>query len=314
MTLSYRNGVSIGEIVVYIPALAIALFLCIKHGFGRSSGWYFMIVLSLARIIGAAMELATISSPTSVALYTGSAILTNVGFSPLVLATLGLLSRLIESIHKSHKTIIDTRMLKVIELVIVIGLILGIVGGVDAGSDFSKSGHYTPGALNKAGTALLVVSFAFIIISIIMTSFAVPHAEQGEHRLFYAMVVALPFLTARLIYSCFSTFSHNKNFNLLSGNTTVLLCVALLEELAVVVIFEGVGLTLKKIEKVEHVAAPVSSRDSSEPMAEGESEPEEKKENMALKVFKYTILGRVVMSFIGDKDAKHGDVEMAGQK
>jgi len=229
-----------------------------------------MIVLSLARIIGAAMELATISSPTSVALYTGSAILTNVGFSPLVLATLGLLSRLIDSIHKSHKTIIDTRMLRVIELVILIGLILGIVGGVDAGSDYGKSGHYTPGSLNKAGTALLVVSFAFIIISIIITSFATPHAEQGEHRLFYAMVVALPFLTCRLI--------------------------------------------LKKIEKVEHLPAPVSSRDSSEPMAEGQSEPGEKKENMALKVFKHTILGRVVLSFMGDKDAKHGDVEMQGSK
>ncbi|TVY25999.1 hypothetical protein LHYA1_G005025 [Lachnellula hyalina] len=310
MTLTYRNGVSIGEIILYIPALAIAIFLCIKHGFGRSSGWYFLIVLSLARIIGAAMELATISSPKSVSLYTGSAILTNVGFSPLVLAALGLLSRLSDSIRKSYKTIVDARMLRMIELVIFVGLILGIVGGVNAGSNFSKTGHYTPSTLNKVGTALLVVSFGFIIISIIFISFATPHAEQGEHRLFYAVVAALPFLTCRLVYSCYSTFSHNKNFNLITGNTTILLCVALLEELAVVIIFEGVGLTLKK---VEHVL--VSNRDPSEPLAQGQSEGEPwKKENMALRIFRHTILGRVVMAFVGNKDEKYGDVEMHGQK
>ncbi|TVY86190.1 hypothetical protein LAWI1_G008766 [Lachnellula willkommii] len=311
MTLTYRNGVSIGEIILYIPALAIAIFLCVKHGFGRSSGWYFMIVLSLARIIGAAMELATISSPTSVSLYTGSAILTNVGFSPLVLAALGLMSRLIDNIRKTHKTIVDARMLRLIELVIFVGLILGIVGGVDAGNDFSKSGHYVPGALNKAGTSLLIVSFGFIVIAVVLTSFATPYAEQGEHRLFYAVVVALPFLTARLVYSCFSTFTRNKNFNLITGNTTILLCLALLEELAVVIIFEGVGLTLKKVENV-HV--PVSSRDSSEPIAQVQSEGGPKKENLGIRIFRHTILGRVVMSFVGNNDAKHGDVEMQGQK
>jgi hypothetical protein len=305
MALSYRNGVSIGEIVLYVPTLAIAIFLCIKHGFGRSSGWYFLIVLSLARIIGGAMELATIKSPTSVSLYSGSAILTNVGFSPLVLAALGLLSRLLDNINKTHKTIVNSRILKLIELVIFVGLILGIVGGVDAGSNYSKTGHYTPSSLNKAGTALLVVSFGFIVLALIIASFSTPHAEQGEHRLFFAVVASLPFLVCRLIYSCFSTFTHNKNFNLITGNTTILLCVALLEELAVVIIYEGVGFTLKK---VEHVHVPVGSRDSSKPMRQGQGEP--KKENMALKIFRHTIIGRIVMS----SGEKHRDVEMQAQK
>jgi hypothetical protein len=50
MTIDYRNGVGIGEIIVYVPCLFVAIYLAIKHGLGRSSGWYFLIVFSLARI------------------------------------------------------------------------------------------------------------------------------------------------------------------------------------------------------------------------------------------------------------------------
>jgi hypothetical protein len=52
MGLNYRNGVSIAEIVVYVPSLAIAIFLSVRHGFARSSGWMFLIVFCLARLIG----------------------------------------------------------------------------------------------------------------------------------------------------------------------------------------------------------------------------------------------------------------------
>jgi hypothetical protein len=52
MGLTYRNGVSIAEIIVYVPSLAIAIFLSVRHGFARSSGWMFLIVFCLARLIG----------------------------------------------------------------------------------------------------------------------------------------------------------------------------------------------------------------------------------------------------------------------
>jgi hypothetical protein len=304
--IGYREGVAIGELVVYVPALSIAIFLAVKHGFGRSAGWFFLIMLSLARIIGAAMQIAIVSNPTSISLYTGSAILTNTGFSPLMLATLGLLSRLLDSINRSKKTIINTQMLKLIELIIVVGFILGIVGGTEAGTNFSKTGTFVPSALNKAGTALLVVSFAITVIFIAIVSFDSPHAEAGEHRLFFAIVVSVPFMIVRLVYSCLSTFTHNKAFSLISGNETILLCVALLEELVVVIIYEGVGLTLRKLPK----ALPVGSRDSSEPMQGGQP----KKDNMALKIFKHTILGRIVFAFIPDKKSNDHDVEMQHQQ
>ncbi|KAF4636800.1 hypothetical protein G7Y89_g1295 [Cudoniella acicularis] len=314
MTLTYRDGISIGEIVVYIPALFIAIFLAIRHGFGRNSGWYFIILFSLARILGGALELATISNPTSIGLYTGSAILTNVGFSPLELATLGLLSRLLENINKTHKTILSPRVLNLIQLIITVGLILGIVGGVDAGSNYDTTGKFQPTTLNKAGTALFIASYVLTVIATIIASFSASHAESGEHRLLFAVAFSLPFLLVRLVYSVFSTFTHNKDFNLLTGKPTVLLCMALLQELAVVIVFEAVGLTLKKLPKVAQGAQIVGSMDSSDAsqLQNGAQKPQQK-ENVFLKIAKHTIIGKVVMAIVGSGKNQSRDLEMNGE-
>jgi hypothetical protein len=318
MTVTYRNGVSIAEIVVYVPALFIAAFLAIRHGLGQNSGWLFLIIFCLARIIGPCMQLATISDPTNTSLYTGSAILQNVGLSPLELAAIGLLSRLLDSIHKTKRTMLHTSMFHLIHLIIVVGLILGIVGGIDASDSYISSGFksYTPTDLNKAGTALFIVSYVAIVILTVIMSFYVSHAEQGEKRLFMAVAISLPFILVRLVYSIISTFTKNKNFNLLNGSVTVVLCVALIEEFVVMAVYEGTGLTLKKVPKEEHFEATqqICSHDSAAPVqgqhTDGRVPRQQKQqmpENKFLKIAKYTIIGRIVMALIPNKDK---DVEM----
>lgn len=80
------------ELVVYFPALIIATIVCIRHGFGRSSGWVFTMFLCLVRLIGACCQLGTYQSQ-STGLLEATVILESIGISPLLLATLGLLSR-----------------------------------------------------------------------------------------------------------------------------------------------------------------------------------------------------------------------------
>lgn len=95
MTIGYRQGVSIAILVFYFPALAIAIFLSIRHGFRRASGWRFMIIFTLARVLGSCLELATISQPRNYSLFIGYATLINIALSPLELVAYGLLSRVI---------------------------------------------------------------------------------------------------------------------------------------------------------------------------------------------------------------------------
>ena len=95
MTIGYRQGVSIAVLIFYVPALATAIFLCIRHGLRRTGAWRFMIIFTLARVLGSSLELATISQPDNHSLYIGYATLINIALSPLELVSFGLLNRVV---------------------------------------------------------------------------------------------------------------------------------------------------------------------------------------------------------------------------
>lgn len=86
-----RGGISILELCIYLPLSIIAVIVCKRHGFGRSSGWIFTLLLCVIRVLGACCQLATYQHPSR-GLFEVVLILSSVGLSPLLLATLGLLT------------------------------------------------------------------------------------------------------------------------------------------------------------------------------------------------------------------------------
>ena len=302
MAIGYRNGVSILLLVFYLPALAIAILLTIRHGLRRSSGWRFMIIFTLARILCACFALATISQPGNVSLYVAYTVLIGVAVSPLELVAFGyvhtlqyialilrrwevlpasgmfpslptppshhkpssssnanfanpnrpssLLSRITTNINHSHRTLITTRHIQLFELLNTVGIILSIIGGVNSGRDYSKTGLYVPQTLSKVGLGLFIASFVAILAATVLLSSSVSHAEPGEKRILLAVAVSLPLLLVRLIYSSIYTFGGLRAFSSLNGSVSLLLCLALLEEMAIVMVYEGAGLTLRRIGKV----------------------------------------------------------------
>ena len=92
MKFNARGGISILELIIYFPSIIAAVFICSRHGFRRSSGWIFTLILCLIRIIGACCQLATYHDQSQ-GLLEAALILDFVGLSPLLLAALGLLSR-----------------------------------------------------------------------------------------------------------------------------------------------------------------------------------------------------------------------------
>jgi hypothetical protein len=93
MTLSTRGWVSVAELIVFVPSAVAAIVICKKHGFGRSSGWIYTLILCIVRIAGAICQLLTYNDK-STGLLTAYVIIDSIGLSPLLLATLGMLSRL----------------------------------------------------------------------------------------------------------------------------------------------------------------------------------------------------------------------------
>jgi hypothetical protein len=91
--LDAHGWVSVVELIVYIPALVASSVICFRHGFSKGSGWIYTLILCLVRIIGSITRLISENNPTA-SLITTTLVLDSVGLGPLLLSTLGLLSRL----------------------------------------------------------------------------------------------------------------------------------------------------------------------------------------------------------------------------
>lgn len=92
--LNKRGDLAIAILAFYAIGLPVAAYVCFRHGFGRQLGWFYLLLLPIVRIVGAAMQIAVENvHPPSVGLYTGAAVLYSIGLVPLLLCLMGLLKR-----------------------------------------------------------------------------------------------------------------------------------------------------------------------------------------------------------------------------
>lgn len=93
MTFNVRGWISVVELIVFIPSAIASFIICRRHGFTRSSGWIYTLILCILRIVGSICQLITYTDD-STGLITAVVIIDSIGLSPLFFATLGMLSRL----------------------------------------------------------------------------------------------------------------------------------------------------------------------------------------------------------------------------
>lgn len=252
--IDYRSRVSIAIIVLYVPVFFTAIFLATRHGFKLNSGWICLIVFAVIRMLYSSFQLATIHRPTDVGLYIGAAVMSGVGLGPLVLAAVGMLIRVRDTIRKNHETVIVNAHLHLIQAVTILGVILALAGGIKAGENFKHTGHFITLSLTKIAISLFVVAFAAILTVVFFTAFNVPHIERGERRLLLAVGLSLPFLFVRLIYSCYVAFANEARFSLINGDVSIMLAMGVIQEFIIVMIYLSTGLTLRIILKEEMAA------------------------------------------------------------
>jgi hypothetical protein len=91
MLTSYGK-LSIAVLVYYLLALPVSAWICIRHGFGRHAGWFYLMTMSVVRIVGACLRIAADEHPSE-GLYIGAAVLSSIGLAPLLLALMGMIKR-----------------------------------------------------------------------------------------------------------------------------------------------------------------------------------------------------------------------------
>ena len=56
MTWHSRDTIALVELIFYTPFLFLSAFVCYRHGFSRSSGWLYTVILCIVRIIGGILQ------------------------------------------------------------------------------------------------------------------------------------------------------------------------------------------------------------------------------------------------------------------
>ncbi|KAK5996315.1 hypothetical protein PT974_03070 [Cladobotryum mycophilum] len=253
MVLGHQGYVSIAELVVYIPCLMLAGLICFRHGVHRASGWIYTLMLCLVRIIGAICQLLTYSNHSS-GLFEATLILDSVGLSPLLLATLGMLSRFFDWINAKGTQVLSVKQFRLIQLLISVGMILSIVGGTSMSP--SPDGTFKISSTTKAAIVLYIIAFAGLTYFLFLAFGYRAAAPTQEQRVPLAVAMAWPFILVRLLYSVVAIFVHNHSFSLIGGSIAVHVCMAVVEEFVVVVDYLVLGFSLQKLEPEEQGGCP----------------------------------------------------------
>jgi hypothetical protein len=268
--ISTREAIGIAELCIYIPLLFISSYLTYRHGFFKQLAWLFLALFCTLRAASGGLAIASSSNPTNITEAVWTAILGSIGLNPLLLATMGLLKRVYaiptplhlklvlirtytltwrRNEHVTPKPALRITLLRLLHLICTTALVLCIVGGVDLTST-NLSTAATGKTLARVGIIIFLISFVDIVLLAVWT---IPDARKipiAEKRIFYAVLATFPFLTVRLIYSIISDFDNSKRFSIFNGDAVVQLCMSILEELVVVLLYIASGL----------MAPPVSSR------------------------------------------------------
>lgn len=110
--------------------------------------------------------------------------------------------------------------------------------------------HNMSNPKTKAGLVLFLVAWLGLGVLLLLVGTRFSSIEAGEHRLLVAVGVSIPLILIRLAYSYLSVFGQRRDFNMFTGNVTIMLVMVVLEQIGVVVVSLGVGLTLNRRENV----------------------------------------------------------------
>ncbi|KAE8141410.1 hypothetical protein BDV38DRAFT_279310 [Aspergillus pseudotamarii] len=247
MHLTGRDGISILQLIVYVPFLVIIWIACWRHGFRRSAGWVLILIFCLLRIVGSICELCARSHPSK-DLIIAVVVLDSIGISPLMLATLGLLSRLTNLIRKEIEVTLEPKLSRLTHIVVSVAVILSIVGSA------SSSDPNHPKSTSRVGVCLYLAALAGCVLLLALSWGKLRHCQNIPRRERLAVVVvgiASPLLLIRIVYSASSVLANSSVFNLVKGSISAKVCMAVIEEIIIVVMYASYGWYLNPLKDVQ---------------------------------------------------------------
>jgi hypothetical protein len=145
---------------------------------------------------------------------------------------------------------------RLVQLVIMLGLILSIAGG--ATGTTSPSGAVKPSGTSEAGIILYVVGFLALMAILFISLGKLHNVPRLERRVAVAVLCAAPFILVRLAYSVLAVFLHNHDFNIINGSVVILVVMRVVEEFIVVFIYILLGYFVETL--TSETQGPIATR------------------------------------------------------
>ncbi|EKJ78609.1 hypothetical protein NXS19_004130 [Fusarium pseudograminearum] len=255
------DSIAAAKLALYIILAQPAIYCLFKHGKTGFIGWLYVQIFCVLRITTGGIGLHGASSST------GTVILNSIGLSPLLLAASGIL-------HEARRAT-NPRLNRRFDIVLEVqyhalvgaamALIIVSVINLQKGKDVSKNEtllHVASAIIALAWVLLAVWSLWSLGKTRSSRNGAVPSLRDGM-LLLYAVFIALPLLGLRLSYAI--AFLQLQISNPSSGflsSKAVEVCLGLVPELLVTVIFVAVGV------KTRNIKHDIKKLDFSKPIGE----------------------------------------------
>lgn len=248
--LTYRNDVFIAVLAFYVCTGIFSTIRLIQHGLKKTASERLLLMFSIGRILCAGFQLATINYPTNTSIWAGYVTTFSICVSLLLSASLVLLRRLAQRAGTDFPQIAGRDSMKFLQLLVTIGLVLGIAGGIKATENWGSTGSYQPDVIQKVSIVIFIISWTLVVFMTHHTLGKAHGASSHTQKIAVGVfAISLPLLAVRIAYSAVSIFASPKSFSTIDGSVTIMLCMALIEEAIVVLMYEILGFVTLETER-----------------------------------------------------------------
>lgn len=222
---------------------------------------------SIAKIAGPALLIyISRNSPASSGVQIAAQILYQIALGPLMSATLSFINispsttedgkagPAYSPLAPSNGSSISSLILRLVHPVIIVGLVMGIIGGIDRMPDSSTGAinpdKYDRGAtLSKVSAAMFLIAFAAIVFGVMRLWKHRKSLTTVSYYIITGMPIILPLLFLRILYTLLNAANldtsghtgHTTRFNIMTGSWAIYFIMGFIPQATIITIYVGCG-------------------------------------------------------------------------
>lgn len=238
------NSLAVAELAIYALLAVPVIYLLVRHWPAGLLGWFYLFAFCSIRVVGGAMSMNENNASAS--------IISNVGLSPLILATSGILHE--GSVHRGNlNRKLEWTFIAFFHVLVATGIAL-LAAGASSLQQMDPSTSNNSLSLVKIGIGLLAASWAILcawIVMLLLSPSQQNMAQSTTYRegtmLLYCVAFSVIFVGIRVWYSLAALVSQDPSLNQVTGSLAIRVVLSFLPELIVAVAFIVAGFLTQNV-------------------------------------------------------------------